>query len=53
MKMDKQSLIKVIDELKDLLSDIQIENGEFPDLEIGKAIYDLKKAIDELLQNKN
>ena len=49
--MDKQSLIKIIDGVKEALSGIQIKNGEFPDAEIGKAIYDLKKVIDGLLSN--
>jgi len=49
--MDKQSLIETIDRIKDSLSSIQIKNGKFPDEEIGKAIYDLKKTIDELLSN--
>ena len=49
--MDQMDLIKKIDEVKDSLTELAIKNPQFSqNPTIGKAIYDLKQVIDELLK---
>lgn len=45
-----KNLIKEIDLIKDKLIDMQIYLEKNPNEEIGQAIYELKKAIDILLE---
>ncbi|MBQ7307288.1 MAG: hypothetical protein IJW82_02060 [Clostridia bacterium] len=48
--MSNEELIMKIDEIKDILIGLQMKNGEIPNKELGKSIYELKKIIDELLE---
>lgn len=50
--MDEQErllLIKLLDRVKDNLTGAQIQNGQCRNKELGTAIFELKTAIDKLL----